>query len=108
MDGRQVEQDYNRLARKERVAVLRREGGNLRGVDLNAIADAVNQCREKPSVIRDPSSGRGGRWKSREWPEQGGRRGASLGHGRGSETRRLSAVKNLVWEGIVHLATWCL
>ena len=36
------------------------------------------------------------------------RRETWLCHGWGSWTRSLSEEKNLVWEGIVHLATWCL
>ena len=37
-----------------------------------------------------------------------GRRETRRCHGWGSGTRSLSEAKKVVWEGIVHLATWCL
>ena len=100
---------YNdRFATGEGVALLLGEGGNLSRVELDAVASAINQGTEEPGIVGDTSSGRGGRWQSGTLPEQGGGSGASLGHGKGLGTRGLSGVEKLVWEAIVHLATWCL
>ena len=107
MNGREEEREYHCFAGGECVAFLRGEGGNLCRVELDAIASAINQGRQKSDIVRDTSRGRGGGRQSRKLPEQGGG-GASLGHGQDSGTRDLSAVERLVWEGIVHLAPWCL
>ena len=108
MDGGEEERKYDCFARGKGVTFLRDEGGNLCRVELDAIAGAINQGGKKTGIVRDTSGGRGGRRQCRKLPEQGGGRGASLGHGQGLGTRGLSEVERLVWEGIVHLATWCL
>ena len=108
MDGGEEERKYDCFARGKGVAFHRGEGVNLCRVELDAIAGAVNQGGKKTGIVRDTSGGRGGGRQSRKLPEQGGRRGASLGHGQGLGTRGLSEVERLVWEGIVHLATRCL
>ena len=108
MDGGEEERKYDCLARGKGVTFLRGEGGNLCQVELDAIACAVNQGGKKTGIVRDTSVGRGGGRQSRKLPKQGGRRGASLGHGQGLGMRGLSEVERLVWEGIVHLATWYL
>ena len=105
MDGRQEKREYDRFARGEGVALPRGEGGNLCGIKLDAIANAVNQSGQKAGIVRDASGGGEGGWQSRKLPEQGGGRGASLGHGPGLGTRGRSEVESLLWEGIVHLAT---
>ena len=108
MDGGEEEREYDCLAKGEGVALLRGEGGNLCQVELDAIASAIDQGRKESGIVRDTSGGGGSGRQSRKLPEQGGGREASLGHGQGLGTRGLSEVERLVWEGIVHLATWCL
>ena len=108
MDGGEEEREYDRFARGEGVALLRREGENFCRVELDAIASAINQGRKESGIVRDTSGGGGGGRQSWKLPEQGAGTGASLGHGRGLGTRGLSEVKRSLWEGIVHLATWYL
>ena len=108
MDGGEEERKYDCFARGKGVTLLRGEGGNLCGVELDAIVGAINQGGKITGIVRDTSGGGGGGRESRKLSEQGGGSGASLGHGQGLGTQGLSEVERLVREGIVHLATWCL
>ena len=69
MDGGEEEREYDRFARGEGVALLLGEGGNLRRVELDAIASAINHGRKETGIVRDTSGGGGGGRQSRKLPE---------------------------------------
>ena len=106
MDSGAQEGEEDRFSRRERLALLGGKRGELLGRKGHDATSSFEVTGEEASTWVDVRF-RGG---SCVGPRGGtkGRRKTRRCHGRGSGTRSLSEAKKVVWEGIVHLATWCL
>ena len=106
VDGGGQEGEEYRFPWQERLALLRGKRGELLGHEGHDATSSSKVTGEEASTLVDVGF-RGG---SCIGPRGGtkGRRETRRCHGRGSGTRGLSEGKKVVWEGMVHLATWCL
>ena len=106
MDSGAQEGEEDRFSWRERLALLRGKRWELLGREGHNATSSLKIAGEQARTRVDVGF-RGG---SRVGPRGGtkGRRETRPSYGRGSGTRSLSEGKKEVWEGIVHLATWCL
>ena len=70
---------------------------------VGSIRADKNLVSSETPKVEEEADGRAG-----NCPNKAGGRGASQGHGPGLGMRGLSELEKSLWEGIVHLATWCL
>ena len=106
VDSGTQEGEEDRFSWRERLAFLGGKRGELLGREGHDATSFFKIAGEEASTRVDvgfregscvgPSGGTKGRWETRRC------------HGRESGTRSLSEGKKVVWEGIVHLATWCM
>ena len=106
VDSRTQEGEEDRFSWRERLALLGGKRGELFGREGHDATSSFELTGEEASTWVDVGFGGG----SRVGPRGGtkGRRKTRRCHGRGSGTRSRREGKKVVWEGIVHLATWCL
>ena len=106
MDSGAQKGEEDRFSWRERLALLGGKRGELLGREGHDATSSFEVTGEEASTWVDVGC-RGG---SCVGPRGGaeGRRKTRRCNGRGSGTRSLSEGKKVVWEGIVHLAAWCL
>ena len=106
LDSGAQEGEEDRFSWRERLALLGGKRRELLGREGHDATSALKVTGEQASTQPDVGF-RGG---SCVGPRGGTKGSGKTRHcdGRGSGTRSLSEGKNVVWEGIVHLVTWCL
>ena len=106
MDSGAQEGEADRFSWREGLALLGGKRGELLGREGHDATSFFKVAGEEASTRVDVSFRGGSCVGPRGCTKE--RRETRRCHGRGSETRSLSEGKKVVWEGIVHLATWCL
>ena len=106
VDSRAEEGEEDRFSWRERLELLGGKRGELLGREGHDATSTFKVAGEEAGTRVDVGFSGG----SCVGPRGGtkGRRETRRCHGRGSGTRSLSEGKKVVWEGIVHLETWCL
>ena len=106
VDSGTQEGEEGRFSWRERLALLRGKCGELLGRERHEAKSSFKITGEEASSRLDVGF-RGG---SSVGPRGGFKEGRETRRclGRGPGMRSVSVGKKLVWEGIVHVATWCL
>ena len=105
VDSGTQEGEVDRFSWRERLALLGGKRGKLLGRQGHDTTSSLEITGQEASTRVDVCF-RVGCCVGPSWGTKGGRETRRC-HGRGSGTRSLSEGKKLVWEEIVHLATWC-
>ena len=106
VDSGAQEGEEDRFSWRERLALLGGKRRELLGREGHDAASSLKVAGEEASTRVAVGFREGSCVRPRGGTK--GRRETRRCHGRGSKTRSLSEGKIMVWEGIVHLATWCL
>ena len=106
VDSGTQEGEEDRFSWRERLALLGGKRRELLGRKGHDATSSFKITGEEASTRVDVGF-RGGRCVGPRGGAKGGREPKRC-QGRGSGTQNLSEGKKLVWEGIVHLVTWCL
>ena len=106
VDSGTQEGEEDRFSWREGLALLGGKRGELLGREGHDATSSFEVTREEASTRVDVGF-RGGSCVGPRVGTKGGRETRHY-HGWGSGTRSLGERKKQVWEGIVHLVTWCL
>ena len=98
--------EEDRFSWRERLALLGGKRGELLGREGHDASSSFKVAGEEASTWVDVGFRGGSCIGPRVGPK--GRRETRRYHGWGSGTRSLREGKKVVWEGLVHLATWSL